>query len=366
MNENAMNILLIEDESGFIDRLTAASKDQEISVVTLAMVGLDKTFTGDAAIEQQLVEQLRRSRGEHSIDLVLLDTDLSKLGNGISQAACRAACQELGLPVARYTKKHSETQISHLKYLQRLAVEGASAIWVPNSMTKDDLDKSGIIPWLKGIQNGFFSLKTHLDENAELLTKPLGPVGILAHALKRPSLRADLLGYTAQNFFFFSPVAEEGGEKTSQDNGQLATRLGYWLYNYILAFPGPILNAEAAAAFLNVSTESFALPAIQGLLAPARYAGPFSAVGSYFWTEDLLDLIEKNGGDIATAPELKDAAITRVDPDHPESSAFYCVLTHEPIKRSEASATPDWIPSGAQVARIKQSLYDELGPLLSI
>ncbi|WP_420473701.1 hypothetical protein [Noviherbaspirillum sp. ST9] len=362
-----MNILLIEDENGFIDRLTAACKDQGITIVSPEAAGLDKKFTSEAAIEQQLVDQLRAIREKHAIDLVLLDTDISKLGNGISQAACRTACQDLGLPVTRYTKKHSETQISHLKYLQRLAVEGASAIWVPNSMTKDPLGQSGIIPWLKGIEDGFRALKSYLDQHTDVLGQSLGPTGILAHALDRPSLRADLLGYTAQNFFFFAPSNDNDEmPRAAQDIGQLATRLGYWLYNYVLAFPGPILNAKATAAFLNITPESVTQPSVQAMLAPARYTGPFSKVEDYFWAEDLLELIEKNGGDIANAPEIKDAVITRVDPDHPESTAYYCMLSREPIKRSEASSNPDWIPSGAQVARIKQDLYDELGPLLSI
>lgn len=360
-----MNILLIEDETSFIDRLTAACADQGINVHTPKEVGLDKRFTSEGAIEDQLVAQLGAIRHEYAIDIVLLDTDISKLGNGISQAACRTACQDLGLPVARYTKKHSETQISHLKYLQRLAVEGASAIWVPNKMTKDDLSHSGILPWIRGISDGFRLLKSHLDKNPDLLKQSLGPAGILSGALNRSSLRADLLGYTAQNFFFFSPSSDD--ERSSvQNSNQLATRLGYWLYNYVLAFPGPILNAKAAAAFLNISPQVFDEPKLRALLATARYAGPFGEVEDYFWTEDLLEILEANDGDIANVPELKGLAFTRIDAENPESSAYYCLLAREPIKRSEASPVPDWVPSGAQVARISQDLYDELGPLLSI
>jgi hypothetical protein len=361
-----MNILLIEDEKSFIDRLYLASDGQGISIVTPNEVGLDKKFTAEGAIEEQLISQLRAVRERHDIDLVLLDTDISKLGNGMSQAACRTACQDLGLPVARYTKKHSATQISHLKSLERLAVDGASAIWVPNSMTKDDLAQSGILPWLKGISDGFRSLKSYLDQHASVLTQSLGPVGILSNALGRPSLRSDLLGYTAQNFFFFSPSSDEEKPRAASDSSQLATRLGYWLYNYIMSFPGPILNAAATAAFLNVTPASLASPQVQTLLAPARYSGPFCAVEDFYWTEDLLELIETNNGDIANAQEVRASGIDRIDPTHPESSAYYCLLSREPIKRDEASFVPDWVPAGAQVARIRQDLYDELGPLLSI
>lgn len=360
-----MNVLLVEDEVSFIDRLKAACANEGIRIFTPSEVGLDRKFTSEGAIEDQLIAQLGAIRQERTIDIVLLDTDISKLGNGISQAACRTACQDLGLPVARYTKKHSETQISHLKSLQRLAVEGASAIWVPNKMTKDDLSSSGIIPWLRGISAGFKSLQLYLDQNPELLKQSLGPAGILSRALGRSSLRSDLLGYTAQNFFFFSPTSEDE-HNSVQNSNQLSTRIGYWLYNYVLAFPGPILNAKAAAAFLNVLPEAIERPELHDLLGAARYTGPFSEVEAYFWTEDLLELLEQHGGDIANVPTLRGLEIPRIDPENPGSSAYYCLLSREPIKRSEASSVPDWVPSGAQVARINQDLYDELGPLLSI
>lgn len=361
-----MNILLIEDEDNFIDRLKKDAAQHGITVVTPIEVSLDAKFNEDGPIEDQIVQRLGDIQKSRNIDLVLLDTDISKLGNGIGQAACRAACQVLGVPVARYTKKQSQTQIAHLKYLQRLAVEGASAIWVPADMTKGDLSSTGLFPWLKGVGAGFAHLKSYLETHKDVLDRSLGPAGILALALDRPSLRSDLLGYTAQNFFFFSPTVDDSENKVADDSAQLATRLGYWLYNCVLTFPGPILAAKAAAAYLNVTVDTFKLPAVQSLVTKARYGGPFSEVEEYYWTEDLLEIIEECGGDIAESESLKDLEILRVDEAHPESSAYFCVLTHEPIARSIASSNPDWIPSGAQVTRINQELYDQLGPMLSI
>lgn len=356
-----MNILLIEDESGLIDRLKAAA-GVDMTIITPIDVGLEKAFNENGPVEDQLVERLGAIAAEKAIDLVMLDTDLSKLNNGTSQASCRAACLELGLPVVRYTKRHSPTHISHLRFLQRLATDGASAIWIPPALLQDNLATSGLLPWLQGIHDGFAQLKTFLAQHHEVLDRSLGPAGVLAQALGRPSLRADLLGYTAQNFYFFSPST---GEK-EQSKDQLHTRLGYWLYNYVLAFPGPILNEKAAAAYLNVGVVSFMQPAFQKLVEPASYTGPFAKVAKFYWTNDLLTLIEKCDGDIATSPILAGLEIERIDQENLEGSAYYCVLTGEPIALSDASSNPDWIPSGAQMTRIKQDLYDQLGPMLSI
>jgi hypothetical protein len=251
--------------------------------------------------------------------------------------------------------------------LRRLAVEGASAVWVPGEKVKGDLSESGLLSWLRGVNEGFAQLRQVLVDKPELLTRSLGPAGILAHALGRPSLKAELLGYTAQNFFFFAAPLDNDAEQASiPEATQLSTRLGYWLVNYILAFPGPILSKNAAAAYLNLTLESFDQDAVREFLKPARYAGPFAQLDEFYWAEDLLDLIGHSSGDIAKAEALSAVALERVDKDNIESSAYLCVLTNKPIAENEAATNPDWIPSGAQVARVTQSLYDELGPMLSI
>jgi hypothetical protein len=362
-----MKLLLIEDEPDFIARVKVASDNAGIEFIEASDVGIDSQFENTAAIEEQLVSRLRKIRDSQEFEIVLLDTDLSKMGNGLGQVACRAAFQELGIPVCRYTKRQSQTAISNLQFLRRLAIEGASAVWVPSDKVKGDLTESGLIAWLRGVSEGFNELKRSLVEKPDLLGHSRGPADILAHALGRPSVKADLLGYTAQNFFFFAAPEDTAAEKGSRtDIAQQATRLGYWLVNYILAFPGPILSKNAAAAYLNVSVESMSNPNVEALLKPARYTGPFHALDEYYWAEDLLGIIEQADGDIAKSKFLNNIKMERVDNENPESSAYLCILTNSPIKASDAASNPDWIPSGAKVARVTENLYDELGPLLSI
>lgn len=358
-----MNVLLIEDETDFIERVrVGASRVPGTKIVAPEEVALDAAFDQSGPIEDQLLTRLDRICSEDSIDIVLLDTDLSRVKNGITQSSCREVFQELGIPVCRYSKKHSATPTSELLLLSTQSREGSSAVWVKTAVAQDP--EAQLLPWLAHIYDGFAKLRQALERDSSWKSGRRGPAGILAGILGSPSSSADFQGYTAQNLFFFG--GDSGKSKASTTPQQLSTRLGYWLVNYILQFPGPILNRPAAAAFLNVTLASFDKEEVQQLVASAQYNGPFSETQQLYWRESIGKIIDDAGGDIATHDALAGHQLERVDTENPGSSAFLCVLTQEPIAANDAAPTPDWVPSGAQLARIKNSIYDQLGPLLNI
>lgn len=364
-----MNLLQIEDESDFVARVRAAVEGAGSShkLFTASDVGLLAPLDLEISHEQQFLTRLSRIREEFSIDLVLLDTDLSRFREiPISQTLCRQALQQMGLPACRYKKSYSQTQSNRLRDLKRVAREGASAVWVPPELVHGNL--APLVIWLEDVDQGFKQIHQRLEADPTLLTKPLGPAGILARVLGKASLRSDLLGYTAQNLFFFAaPSSEDDAEEATPSARVLATRLGYWLYNYILTFPGPILKAPAAAALLNLSLASFDTVEVQALVQPARYSGPFEGIDKFFWRSELSILLEGGGGDIAALPELATQTLMRVDAALPGAPAYYCVLSGEPVARSDAAnPNPDWIPPGAELTRIRQDLLDDLDPMLSV
>ncbi len=363
-----MNLLQIEDETDFVTRVRAAVEGAESShkLLTASDVGLLDPFEVEISYEQQILTRLSRIRDKFAIDLVLLDTDLSRFGGTpVSQTLCRQALQQLGLPTCRYKKSYSQTQSNRLRDLKRVAREGASAVWVPPELVHGNL--APLVTWLEEVDRGFRQIHQRLEADPSLLTKPLGPAGILARVLGKASLRSDLLGYTAQNLFFFAPSGEEDAEESTPSARVLAMRLGYWLYNYVLTFPGPILKPPAAAALLNLSLASFDTDEVQALVSLARYAGPFEGIDQFFWRGELSTLLEEGGGDIAAFPQLAAKTLTRVDAAVPGAPAYYCVLSGEPVARSDAAnPNPDWIPPGAELTRIRQDLLDDLDPMLSI
>lgn len=360
-----MHLLLIEDEPEFIVRMQQAVEKYDMQIFTPEAVGLQESFKEGESSEEQLIKRLVTIQQEYKIDLVLLDTDLSRMGNGISQSACRQAFQELGMPVCRYSKRPPTGQQTKLRDLKRLAQEGASAVWVPHHLLDDLPDQ--LIPWLSVVQRGFEQLRISLEQHPGVLKGTLGPAGILAAVLRRPNAKADFLGYTAQNFFFFgAPIEGSDGSSGGRDIASQATRLGYWLLNYILAFPGPILGKLAAAAFLNLRPSALENDRLQELIKPAKYSGPFHDLDDFYWRDDLGKLLEEFDGDISLAPTLKGLDFPRIDADNPYTSAYLCVLSQDVIAGDQAAANPDWIPAGAQLTRIRRDLYDKLGPMLSV
>jgi hypothetical protein len=367
-----MRILIIEDQPDFIESVKAAFKNvaPAVELLTPETTGIKDQFdnSGQSSLEEQMLTKVKALQAKQAIDLVLLDTDLSRFGNGVTQSLCRQAFQEVGIPVCRYRKRHTVTHVARLQDLHRLAREGASAVWVPSELLRTERLESDLVPWLLAVADGFAAIQSAIAADDELLSAPLGPAGMLATMLGHPSLKADLLGYTAQNFFFFAaPSGEDGDDLPAPPNAfAQGTRLGYWLVNYILMFPGPILSDKAAAAYLNLTLPSFAEAKVKALVVGAKYSGPFSGIQEFFWRDGLASLLDRFEGDIASASELQDMKLERVDADDPGASAYLCMLTQEPISDSDAAPKPDWIPPGAQLARVKRELYDQLGPMLSI
>lgn len=360
-----MRVLLIEDEPDFIARVQAGGAAVEgVNILNADQSGLLKikdSFDDSGPIEDQLITKLQSLVIHNRIDLVMLDTDLSRQRGFLStQTEYRQAFQMLGIPVCRYSKGHQPTGLMDLELLRRLAKEGDNAIFIPREWLAANLDLAdSLLPRLEGIWKGFRTMRELIEIRPELLESDLGPAGILASLLGRVSLQADLLGYTTQSGNFFAGGAAKDVSKSVHYGAQLS----YWLYNFVLAFPGPILNPVAAAAFLNLTPNSFQLPAVQALVARCRYTGPFDALGPYYWKDDLATLVDEVGGDIARAPALKDQVVERVDPEG-HAVAYYCVLTREVIRQDEAAVNPDWIPPGASLSRILESQFDELGPML--
>ena len=366
-----MNLLIIEDEPEFISRLRSvfAPEGSNNKFFTPDDIGLvnEKVEQG-RSFEEQFLGKLREAHRARAIDLVLLDTDLSRFkGFPISQTLCRQAFQEIGVPVCRYKKTYSQTDSNRLKDLKRIAREGASAVWVPPHLVKGE-DLSNLVIWLQAVNAGFVRIRERLQSDPSMLEKNHGPAALLARLLGKPKMRADLLGYTSQNLFFFAaPLSEDSDDEACKPDLLVqSTRLGYWLFNYVLTFPGPILPVAAAAALLNLSRDAFDSPQLKALCADARYQGPFDGVQDFYLRDKLNDLVDANGGSVTGSAALHGIQLETLISDPEGTHAYYCVLSDAPITAAQAAnPSPDWIPPGADMARIDQDLLDYLEPMLN-
>jgi hypothetical protein len=318
-----MNVLIIEDQEDFIARVRDACKSTgDVALLSPDDVNLKADFDATGPIDDQLVARAQEIRKAHAIDIVMLDHDLSRAkGQLLPQGEYKNAFHASGIPVCRYKKGQSTTPLAVMKLLSRVADDGASAVWIPPEQLDDELADT-LVPWLKHVHGGFAELKATCNAKQKEVLKPGGPANALAVLLERPDLKADLLGYTAQNLFFF---ATHDGASPGY-----SLQLGYWLLNYVLAFPGP-----------------------------------FHGIEPFYWRELLGALLDKAGGDISGLPELKDSKLERVASAE-DGHAYYCIVTKKPIPASKAAPSPDWIPAGALMSRIDSDKMDQLGPMLNM
>jgi len=363
-----MNILHIEDQEDFVSLVRTSAVQQGHNLITLDDFGIhkDEPIVGDGSLEEQLQKKFEEHDAKERISVVLLDTDLMQFRNQVSHSACRTALQSLGIPVCRYSKKQRETELSNARRLTTIATEGSSSMLVPRAVISET-DTTRLVDWLSQVGQSFEALHKAV-QGLEGKAAHQGPAALLAEILGHPDARFDFVGYTAQNLFFFGkqlPDEQTELETAERKQRRLATQLGYWLHNYILTFPGPILNVSAAAALLNLSEEALGIPDLDALLAPAKYAGPFSGLQSYYWANGVIDATAEL--DAPVWQDEKYAAYVLDSEVSPENAqGYYCVLSNKAIPAAHAAAAPDWIPSGARMTRVEQGIYDKLSPLLSI
>lgn len=363
------NVLVIEDQGETIERFKGYARDTGLTFFSPEDVNLTAKVPAEdgGAVEEQLAEFLKSTIDEHAIDLVLLDSDLARLPELESHSSYKAALRDLGMPVCRYQKGGRHVPLAMLPQLQRTIRDGASAIWIPRILVSGDEGRDKLIPRLTAISRAFKAIESVLVGHPELLERRHSPTDVLAAVIGDPGLSYEFLGYAAQNLVYFAAPEEDSSNYLISPAKRYATQLGYWLFNYILTFPGPILTRRGAAAYLNVDPdETERCQPFAALLESARYVGPFDDVEPFYWRTKLLELADSTCGDIARHGDLRGVQLARVDPDIHAVQAFICMISGEAIRQDQAAQNPDWVPPGASEAKIKEDILDELGPLAGI
>lgn len=361
------NILIIEDQAETIEVFKGLVKGEELRFLSPDDFGLtDLSRTEGLSIEEQLAQHLKKKITEHNVDLVLLDTDLSREQELQTHSSYKAALRELGMPVCRYQKGGTESRLAQLPQLQRTVRDGSSAIWIPKALVSGARINE-LVSFLVAISQGFKDIYGALTIRPELLRKSHSPTDVLAAVIGDAELSYEFLGYAAQNLVYFSKPEIDSEVNQISEAQRYATQLGYWLFNYIITFPGPILRRRSAATYVNIMPDEIErFPEFLRIIESARYNGPFGKVEPYYWKSRLTHLLEVSGGDILQNEELAGKDIRRVDPKNVGMPAYVCMISGEAISLSQAAVNPDWVPSGASEAKIKEDVLDELGPLTGI
>ena len=140
----------------------------------------------------------------------------------------------------------------------------------------------------------------------------------------------------------------------------------HWIRSVLLRFPGVVYNEAHAATALGISLEGFKEPAVQELLRPAEYQGPFSEEQPRWWRHTLFDIANRlratterslglrEGFRLAAADELGIELGPSVDEESDTAPAdTVCYLLQIPVRiETSLPYQPDARPAVMEQARI--------------
>jgi hypothetical protein len=357
------SIVIIDDDAEYLGRLSSALE----------------RYTSEDGV---LIERWRPVDGEDPFGkfeeiansdtaLVITDYDLTKSGlTGLFGVSIVSWCQARFIPAADFSRG-ARTNLPREPNLFELRMPTAV----------EEAARYGA-----AIYRGFMALRQILDGGTVSLESVRSPAEVLAAAIERPQLESQLslymslLGGANASLLDSLRSALSSNVDDPEKARLLAYVIGHVLANAVLRYPGPILSEEALCSYLATTREEAAV--ISPFFAEAKYEGPFSSGGSYYWREDVDEIISSNvssgDGEFETSGQFNRAVAERMI-ERPLArhgcercgginGGYWCPFTTRPVcERADCSVAANaWIPLGADVCRVERDFYDEWSPLLGL
>ncbi len=373
-----IKILLIEDHKEMREKIVSQIRDvAKGSSLSVAIEQIDEDNVDTLVAGKGISNEMALANGIRNnypdVALIVLDHDLSNLKNSsISESSITAAAHTLAIPVCRYHRKPSSSSLS----IDALWELNARVYTIDLDPPSDEEDKkhdfgTEVIDLLEGFRK--------ISEGYKQLDKSIknrGAPAVLSHILKKPGMEDYFAGYSEGIPFLNDMLIVRKNMEGSQqgDVANLDRRipymLGYWLHNFILRFPGVILNEIATASYLNIDPAHFRKEKIRQCFERARYEGPFSKSREYWWRPMLDDLLIENGDrdEILKSNGLDPKSVPPAKSHISDSSpaGYYDIFSDKPISKEDSIGSLSWIPSGADLARVAKDRYEEIAPILGI
>ncbi len=382
-----IEILLIEDQQKMRkrirDQINEAKKNAAGLSVGLSVI--DQENVSRLVVDKSTSNEMALAEGIRAnfpnVALIIVDHDLSNLMNpAVSESSITAAAHTLAIPVCRYHRQPSDSSL-RIDALWELNARVYSIDLKAPSEAENESLRFGMeaLDILEGFRQIASSYQTLEDP-----VRKKGAPAVLSHILGKPALE-DFFAAYSEGIPFLNDMlivrklmedrSQEGEEQVSeQARNDLKRRipymLGYWLHNFILRFPGLILNEIAAASYLDIDTKDFKKDEVLRCFDEARYEGPFSKSHRYWWRPLLDDLLIEHGGrdEILKAKGIDAESVahakSHVSGESP--AGYYDIFSDQPISKEDSIGSLSWIPSGADLARVAREKYEEIAPILGI
>jgi hypothetical protein len=313
--------------------------------------------------EDRLAAEVQ-TRKYHHATLWVTDRDLSRTPEyrGLSEAVVSKVAAQFGVPICKYARGTADDDV-----FERQRNWGDAQVILESS----DLD--ALASEIAILANGFQTIAKKLDRLLHDKTGDVDvrtPADVMAHLLERPSDAGQIALYGSGDQKMVSEILPfaDGATGRKELKARLPSLLGYWLYDSLLRFPGILMNSVAAASYLNISVATFEKPRVRRLFNAALYRGPFSdPVDPHWWRRDTDDLLLKAGasdGNEYAHTKLK----IKIPPclDGSRRAGLYCMVKKVPVSEENSVGNISWFPPGADLARVRKDVYDQMGPWLGL
>lgn len=303
---------------------------------------------------------------ETGLALVVADHDLSAYGNvRISESAITDACRQSATPVCTYHRKPSAK--SHTQALRGIYGQTRSF-----SIAIDLSDIAAAAATIVDIADSFETLQIAFPGINEEVKKQ-GPAAIIASILEQPGLTSVFSRYAtgptlASDVIDHIAIQQPDEESVSEAlDKRMPFVLGCWLHNYVLPFPGVILNGVAAASYVNLLQADFDSNISE--FQAAQYVGPFGKAKKYWWRSELDNLFIEHDcedGIAYLAKKSKDAGPSVCSATQSSPAGYYCIVRRAPISLTASVGSLGWVPEGADLSRMDQAIYDSVAHMMGI
>jgi len=358
-----IKVVLFEDDPKTGPRLTKAIQKKLPKPSKTFLFSPSDKSTSRKAHEDRLAADLHK-QGYDNATLWVSDRDLSRTQsyNGLSEAIVSKVATRFGVPICKYATGANDDQV--FKRQQR---------WGDAQIVLDSADESILAASIVVIAAGFRFIEKKLKNATERTAadaRARTPATVMARLLDRPDEvdRIALYGSGDQKMVSeILPFAiDAAGRRQLQE--RLPSLLGYWLYDSILRFPGLLVNSTAAASYLNVSVSAYENLSIRKLFDPALYKGPFSDADNPLWWRKDLDRIlltaKAEDGNSYARRKLRKAVPRCLDGG--KRAGLYCMVTKTPVSEDNSVGNISWFPPGADLARVRRDVYEQMGPWLGL
>lgn len=373
-------VLLFEDDPNIVKaftKLVMPKLGKDIGFVVFPLN--EPPISGNKPYEDRVVEWIRASGFYDRLALVVTDRDLSANSDdwsGLSQTAVSGAAKLLGLPVAGY-RRNKPNAIDEFK-----RIPGDGLIDLAPEVGKR-ADQVAILA------KGFIELQARMQrhEGADVggpgadgakKRRPAGaalaasPGVLLAGVLHQPAAAAHFDTFACGDQVAIGEILafsqDRKAKMSAQVQRRLVSALGVWLTDLVMKYPGVLVNEVAAASYLDIAPDDFKRADVQKLFKGALYTNlPFEDKATPLWWRHLLDDIVSEGGassglDLCGKKGLKKVTYCPCSVDPKLHAGYYCMATFEPISAEKSSGRLRWFPPGADLARLKASIYRKLSP----